>query len=274
MKKSFTIGEIASLHNIAESTLRYYDQKGIFQPKTVDSVTSYRYYTIDQFPVLEMIKFLRHLDTPLSSIKKFLENRTPDTTYSLLQKQMEALEQKKREIEYMSMMIKKELESMEQGIDKTNQLVFYKRIPQRYVLSISLNDYITDDEFIMHLTELQKRLHSRAPALITSKIGTSISKHGLLSGNYLNYSGLFITVDQDMMNAENFTIIPEGLYACTYHYGDYDDNQKTYDGLLDQIQKDGYQISGDSIEIGIIDYSVTPNSEDLVTEYQIPIKKI
>ena len=30
LNKRFTIGEMAKMHNIAESTLRYYDEKGIF----------------------------------------------------------------------------------------------------------------------------------------------------------------------------------------------------------------------------------------------------
>ena len=45
------------MHNIAESTLRYYDEKGIFHPSTVDPQTNYRYYTIDQFSLLDTIKF-------------------------------------------------------------------------------------------------------------------------------------------------------------------------------------------------------------------------
>ncbi|PFO78956.1 MerR family transcriptional regulator, partial [Bacillus cereus] len=32
LNKRFTIGEMAKMHNIAESTLRYYDEKGIFHP--------------------------------------------------------------------------------------------------------------------------------------------------------------------------------------------------------------------------------------------------
>ena len=30
LNKRFTIGEMAKMHNIAESTLRYYDERGFF----------------------------------------------------------------------------------------------------------------------------------------------------------------------------------------------------------------------------------------------------
>ena len=49
LNKRFTIGEMAKMHNIAESTLRYYDEKGIFHPSIVDPQTNYRYYTIVNF---------------------------------------------------------------------------------------------------------------------------------------------------------------------------------------------------------------------------------
>ena len=35
------------------------------------------------------------------------------------------------------------------------------------------------------------------------------------------------------------------------------------------IDKEGYEVHGDSIEIGLIDWSVTENPEEQVTEIQI-----
>ena len=44
------------MHNIAESTLRYYDEKEFFI-RPLWTQTNYRYYTIDQFSLLDTIKF-------------------------------------------------------------------------------------------------------------------------------------------------------------------------------------------------------------------------
>ena len=59
------------MHNIAESTLRYYDEKE-FSSVHCDPQTNYRYYTIDQFSLLDTIKFLRQLNIPLKEIKNIL----------------------------------------------------------------------------------------------------------------------------------------------------------------------------------------------------------
>ncbi|MGM2835999.1 MerR family transcriptional regulator, partial [Bacillus cereus group sp. Bce025] len=47
----------------------------------------------------------------------------------------------------------------------------------------------------------------------------------------------------------------------------------TYKELLAYIDQEGYEVSGDAIEIGLIDWSVTENPEEQVTEIQIPIMK-
>ena len=71
LNKRFTIGEMAKMHNIAESTYAIMMRR-IFHPSTVDPQTKYRYYTIDQFSLLDTIKFLRQLNIPLKEIKNIL----------------------------------------------------------------------------------------------------------------------------------------------------------------------------------------------------------
>ena len=56
---------MAKLHKISIQTLRYYDQLGLFRPVYVDQESNYRYYTIDQFSQLDIIKYLKYLGMPL-----------------------------------------------------------------------------------------------------------------------------------------------------------------------------------------------------------------
>ena len=67
--------------------------------------------------------------------------------------------------------------------------------------------------------------------------------------------------------------LKKGLYACSYHHGPYEETDATYKELLTYIDKEGYEVHGDSIEIGLIDWSVTENPEEQVTEIQIPVVK-
>lgn len=273
MKKLFTIGEMAKIHNIPESTLRYYDQKGIFQPKKVDSQTQYRYYTINQSSMLEIIKFLRHLDIPLNEVKQFVENRSPDTAIELFERQTEILLQKQREIEYMTLMMQQKIDIIKEGLQKDYSTVFYRNIEERMIHFMRVESDLSDELFNMGLNELQKKVHEAVPAAVAQKIGTIISLKDILVGNYYHYKGLFILIEGlESMEESNFHL-PEGYFACTYHKGSYDYTHVALERLMNDIQKNGYEPIGDAIEIGLIDYSVTADESEFITEYQIPVRK-
>lgn len=274
MKQQFTIGEIAKLHNIPESTLRYYDKKGIFKPKIVDENTQYRYYTIEQFSMLEIIKFLRHLDISLNEVKQFVEHRSPKLALQLFEKQTELLLERQKELEYMTLMIKKQITTIEEGLNQDSVTIIYKTFPKRPIYSMPVESDITDEEFIYHLNELQKKMHEASEALVSGRIGTFISKEGILRGRYTDYNGLFISIDDNTNLPEECSYIVGGDFACIYHKGSYDDNKKAIDLLLADIKRKKYKIIGDVIEIGIIDYSVTAEESEFVTEYQIPVERI
>lgn len=57
MNNRFRVGEVARLFKLPASTLRYYDEIGLFRPKYTDPETSYRYYGVEQFQILDTIIF-------------------------------------------------------------------------------------------------------------------------------------------------------------------------------------------------------------------------
>ncbi|WP_220091179.1 MerR family transcriptional regulator [Paenibacillus sp. MDMC362] len=69
----FTIGEISKLFQIDIRTLRYYDDIDLFKPATVDHLTNYRYYSVDQFEQLNTILYLKALGIPESGRKSRAE---------------------------------------------------------------------------------------------------------------------------------------------------------------------------------------------------------
>jgi DNA-binding transcriptional MerR regulator len=269
MKKQFTIGEMAKLHQIRESTLRYYDEKGIFQPKFVDQKTQYRYYTIDQFSMLGIIKFLREMGIPLKDIKVFVENRTPSLALELLEKQMESLIQKQREIEYMTSIMKHKIEAIRSGVHNKDSKMVVKHIVARPIRSVTINGDISDELFEFHLNELQKE----AQPLFAGDIGVSISKEALINKQYQQYNRLFILLESKQEKLDTYSYIEEASFACMCHYGPWDTTGQTYRELYEEIVQQGYEIVGDAIELGVIDYAVTPREEEFVTEIQIPVKK-
>ncbi|MBI4926821.1 MAG: GNAT family N-acetyltransferase [Anaerolineae bacterium] len=69
------IGDFSRLSQTPVSTLRYYDEVGVFKPVEVDHFTGYRYYTYDQLPRLQRIQALKDMGFSLDEIVRFLDAR-------------------------------------------------------------------------------------------------------------------------------------------------------------------------------------------------------
>lgn len=273
LNKRFTIGEMAKMHNIAESTLRYYDEKGIFHPSTVDPQTNYRYYTIDQFSLLDTIKFLRQLNIPLKEIKKYIDERNPAYALNLLEKQQEMMLKKQREIEYALAKMEHRIHLIKEATKAKAEQVVIKEIPQRKITAIAVAPDTTDDMFEYYIHSLQKNMRQMDDSLFSGDIGVTVAKKGFMQNEFQAYSSVFILLDYMPFQVQSSDEIKEGLYACSYHHGPYEETGATYKELLAYINQEGYEVSGDAIEIGLIDWSVTENPEEQVTEIQIPVVK-
>lgn len=110
-------------------------------------------------------------------------------------------------------------------------------------------------------------------SLFSGDIGVTISKKAFMQKEFQAYSSVFILLDYMPYQVHSSDSIKAGMFACAYHHGSYEETGETYKKLMEYINQEGYEISGDSIEIGLIDWSVTENPEEQVTEIQIPVMK-
>ncbi|MED0938125.1 MerR family transcriptional regulator [Bacillus mobilis] len=273
LNKRFTIGEMAKMQNIAESTLRYYDEKGIFHPSIVDPKTNYRYYTIDQFSLLDTIKFLRQLNIPLKEIKKYIDERNPTYALNLLEKQQEMMLKKQREIEYALAKMEHRIHLIKEATKVKAEQMVIKEIPQRKITAIAVAPNTTDDMFEYYIHSLQKNMKQMDDSLFSGDIGVTVAKKGLMQNEFQAYSSVFILLDYMPFQMHSSDEIKEGIFACVYHHGPYEETDETYKKVMKYIDQEGYEVSGDAIEIALIDWSVTENPEEQVTEIQIPIMK-
>lgn len=66
--KLLKIGELAHLNHISVGTLRHYDEIGLLKPEYVDPETNYRYYSIEQSALIDIIQFLKNFDFPSTKL--------------------------------------------------------------------------------------------------------------------------------------------------------------------------------------------------------------
>lgn len=104
-----TTGEFAKLAGVSKHTLFHYDKIGLLSPEIKLPENQYRYYSISQLELLEIITLLKELDMPLSEIKSYLDNRTTSLFIELLTKEQTLIREKIQAMQQMERWIQEEL---------------------------------------------------------------------------------------------------------------------------------------------------------------------
>ena len=85
MKDFLSIKEFSKLSGIEKTTLRYWDDIGLFTPAKRNPENNYRYYTPDQIIAVNFITVLSELNIPLKKISALEKDRTPEKIVNLIE---------------------------------------------------------------------------------------------------------------------------------------------------------------------------------------------
>lgn len=270
----FTIGEISKLFQIDVRTLRYYDDIELFKPASVDNLTSYRYYSVDQFEQLNTILYLKALGIPLKDIRLFLDDREIEHILALLKEQQRRTEDKIQEFQRIQEKIQSRIHQIE---DAANKEELYKireaELPERVIVLLKQKILKGDNlELPIRLLENSTKMHS---TIFLGKIGLSISIDSLKQGKFDEYDSIFVIVEQDGERSRSGAeekFLPKDKYISIRFVGTHDDAAPYYRKLLDYIEHKGYQLYEDALEITYIDYGLTDDPSQFVTEIQMLAK--
>lgn len=75
MKEYLSIGEVSKLKGVGIKSLRYYDQLNILKPAYINGQSGYRYYTLDQMVVLDVIIMCVDLGIPLKNFSNYADEQ-------------------------------------------------------------------------------------------------------------------------------------------------------------------------------------------------------
>lgn len=79
-----SIGELSKLTGVHIKSLRYYGEIGILLPAYIDPQNGYRYYTVSQIHLVEIIQLCVELDIPLKYFTKFMDVNSGKIDYENL----------------------------------------------------------------------------------------------------------------------------------------------------------------------------------------------
>jgi DNA-binding transcriptional MerR regulator len=72
MKNSYSIGEFSQVTGLSVKTLRFYHEKGILVPSSVDETTGYRFYDTGKIEKARVIMRLRQMEFSIEDIAAVL----------------------------------------------------------------------------------------------------------------------------------------------------------------------------------------------------------
>ena len=116
MNRYLTIKEFSKLSGIEQTTLRYWDDIGLFSPTKRDPENKYRYYSPQQIIAVNFITVLSDLNIPLKTIGELDDERTPEKIERLIASQEMQLDTEMRKLRERYSIIHTRREMINYGI--------------------------------------------------------------------------------------------------------------------------------------------------------------
>lgn len=267
----FPTGKFAKLCGTTKDTLFHYDEIGLLSPVIVKD-NGYRYYTVNQLYIFDLIKTLKNSGCSLIEIKEYLSEYDTDHFVEFIQK-------RRQEILKQQQMLNRTLTILDNTVNVTKAALASKidepelvEMPEEYLIVSPCNSG-------RHLTyqETGEMLHnhfSYCEDVINIEklpLGYIVLKETLFSSE-LNRAFLYTRVSTPINN-ERMLIKPAGTYAVLNHKGGYDTIGFSYQMLFDFIEKKNYHICGNSYELELVTYLATKSEDDYVLNISIQIEK-
>ena len=132
----YTRGEVCQALSVTKDTLRHYEKCGIINPQE-NKDNRYKYYSIADLEVLNVILFLRSLDIPIKEIPKFIQCKDINRYESFLDEQIDKVTNK---INYWSQ-IKEMLSYLKKTLSDYNKDFKNLRLVENITLKFRMSEF-------------------------------------------------------------------------------------------------------------------------------------
>lgn len=272
MKEYYSIGEISKLFGLNIRTLRYYDKVNLLKPTYIDEKTHYRYYTIDQFEMINSIIYLRTLNMPIQKIKEFLEHKDTDTLMKVFLEQKQDLIKMKHELAICEKKIDNRISQLQDALNGPLNQIEICYIEERKALILQ-QEHDKKSNIETYVREMSSKydVHS---LIFLGKVAFCVKQSDVMLRQYHTFHSIILILEKEDEYHNDCVELEKGLYVKMRYCGDHNDATIYYNQMLDYIKEHQLEIIGDAIELSLIDYCNTLDKDKYVMELQIPVKKI
>ncbi|WP_317366396.1 MerR family transcriptional regulator [uncultured Tyzzerella sp.] len=267
-EKYLTTSQFAKMYNVNKKTLIYYDEINLFKPAFVKE-NGYRYYTIHQGGLFEVILILKQLGMPLKTIKKYLQNRSVEELNTILLEQKTTIEKQIKELNRINNIIKNRLNILylceNIALDKIN--VEYMQ-DEYFILSNNIRNkptMVVSKTMCEHIAKSYKNNTYNGLGF-----GSIIKSDDIINKDYLNYSYFYTKTQNKPKNIEYF-LKKKGKYLVFYHKGSWLNFNGAYEKAKKYLKDNNYSMGDYCYEEYIIDDAASKTVDGHITKFMIQI---
>ena len=245
MKSKYSIGEMSKLFNIPVSTLRHYHNKGIFLADCIDGGTNYRYYSSEQFELLNNIINLRYGRVSLEKIKELTTEGDLGSLVEAFTEQEKELQEKVEELEKA----KQSIENRRKYLEVIKELKNYGEVrvekrEEETIFSI-MEKFKTEEQLELLVRELGNK-SDFSYSLVLGNVGLIMKK----KKNYIEYDGVYL---KNIRLAEEKSEKKEsGRYLVVYFEGSRSDSNKYYKLIEEYSKEKNVAIGSNYYEMALV----------------------
>ncbi len=271
MKNRYKTSELAKIFNISKQTLIFYHKKEILVPDYIDDENGYRYYSNSQIWDLFFIIALKEAGFSLEEIKKYSRVKKVVENIEFLEEKVDDIDEKISELMRSKKIIKEKILCLKEMSSNLEEKIKHVRRAKEKVFFIKLKNPFDEGEIAETYDKLKRICNKNNIKDIVFITTVGITKFQKIRDLPLEKIGILLPNE---LNMEGQEYIQEGEYISLKHKTTFDMIDLTYQNLIKYILEKGYEIMGDSIEIGNEVVIPMENGFGGIIEIFIPVKKI
>lgn len=262
MKKYLSIGQVSKLKGVSIKSLRYYGELGILPPAYINKKTGYRYYTMEQMVVLDLIVTCIDLDIPLKNFHQYFLDSEHLNMEKIVCDGQTIANKKIHDLKKTLLAINNISAHLATTEEIKKRTGFYiQKIPKRFFLTVKWSGNIYNSgEFIRKLSQLYKECDELDMNLKYNQGVMLLYENGTIENR------VFIEISDFKGDVPNILIVPEGDFICqVYSNENLPLGEHKY--LKDKMYPNGSIFIARELYDKKIDYQPTP------IEIQLLVKK-
>ena len=238
----FSVGDFATFSRTTRDTLHFYDKIGLLSP-IMRGKNDYRYYSIGQLAVVNIIRTLQELGLSLNEIKALRDNRTPEDFDEFLLHQIEKIDLRIDEWIRARKLLFTLQKSVHSGLNVDEREIAIQFMPAEAIILGELNDYSRGRDDYDALFSFYHDIRKKYSNLdLNYPVWGFFSEDRIKRGDYVWPDRYYF------YNPEGYDKRPAALYAVGYTRGGYGKGVGLYDRIIEYIDKNDFEICGDAYE--------------------------